>query len=85
MVFEIVYDKQPQRFLKNAEKHIAERIIDKIDWLLKENPVPHDAKTIVGHHGVFRIRIGDYRALYSVHYQEKKIIIIALDKRGKIF
>lgn len=85
MTFEIVYDKQPQQFLKKAEKHIIVRIMDKIDWLLKENPVPHDAKAVVGHHGVFRVRVGDYRALYRVSYQEKKIVIVELDKRGRIF
>ena len=85
MSFEVVYDKQPIKFLKKQDKNIAKRIMDKIDQLLIESLVPHDAKTMVGKHGVFRIRIGDYRFLYRINYSEKKIIIFQLDKRENIY
>jgi hypothetical protein len=48
MTFFVEYDKQPQKFLEKADKHIAKRIMDKIETALAENPVPHDAKTIIG-------------------------------------
>lgn len=85
MTFEIEYDKQPRKFLKKLEKHIAKRIIDRIDRILGNNPVPHDAKAIVGKHGVFRIRIGNYRALYRINYQNKKILIFKVDKRSRVY
>ncbi len=85
MTFEIFYDKQPTLFLKKSDKHIAERIIEKIEELLKDDPVPHQAKAIVGEHGVFRVRIGDYRALYRIDHRGKKIIIFELDKRPKVY
>ena len=61
MVFEIVYDKQPIKFLNKLNKEINNRNLDKIEETITNDPVPHDAKSIVGKHGVFRIRIGDYR------------------------
>lgn len=64
MTFLIEYDKQPQNFLKKLDKYIPIRIMDKIDELLLNNSVSHNARVIIGEHGVFRIRIGDYRALY---------------------
>ncbi|MBI2499160.1 type II toxin-antitoxin system RelE/ParE family toxin [Candidatus Woesearchaeota archaeon] len=85
MTFSINYDKQPRKFLKKSEKHIAKRIIDKIDQVLKENPVPHDAKSVVGKSGVFRIRIGDYRTLYRINHIDKIVIVIKLDKRTRVF
>ena len=48
MSFIILYDKQPEKFLKKLDKHISERILDKVDELLTENPVPHTTKAIVG-------------------------------------
>ncbi|MEK6887588.1 MAG: hypothetical protein AABX14_01440 [Candidatus Aenigmatarchaeota archaeon] len=54
MTFEIFYDKQPRKFLRKTDKHIAKRIMDKIDEAFANEPVPHDAKAIVGKHGVFR-------------------------------
>ncbi len=85
MTFDIVYDRQPMKFLVNLAKHHAKRILDKIEHLLSSNPVPHEAKPIVGEHGVFRIRIGDFRALYRIDYQESRIIIFKLDKRSKVY
>jgi len=85
MNFLIEYDKQPQNFLRKSDKHIAKRIMDKIEELLTNEAVPHTAIAIVVEHGVFRIRIGDYRAIYRVNYSENKIVIVKLDKRGKIY
>lgn len=85
MNFEIVYDKQPEKFLEKLDKHIVKRILDKIDNLLIKNPVPHEAKTIVGKHGVFRIRIEDYRILYRINHSEKIVIIFKIDRRSKIY
>ena len=85
MIFRIDYDRQPLKFLKKLDKSTNKRILDKIDETLINNPVPHNAKSIVGKHGVFRIRIGDYRALYRINYQENKIIVVKIDKRSKVY
>ncbi len=85
MIFEIKYDRQPERFLKQLDNHLIRRIMDKIDELLISNSVPHTAKPIVGEHGVFRIRIGDYRALYRVNYQTSIIVITQIEKRDKVY
>lgn len=55
MNFAISYDQQPRKFLKKYDQHIVRRLIDKIENTLSNNPVPHDAKSIVNAHGVFRI------------------------------
>jgi mRNA interferase RelE/StbE len=85
MSYEVTYDKQPVKFLKKLDKHIAKRILDKADETFGREPVPSDAKTIVGEHGVFRIRIGEYRALYRVNYKEKRIVIFKLEKRPTVY
>ena len=85
MSFDIYYDKQPEKFLSKVDKHISSRITNKIETALSENPVPQDARAMVGEHGVFRMRVGDYRALYRVNYSTNKIIIFKLDKRAIIY
>ena len=85
MNFDICHDTQPEKFLSKVDKHIAARLINKIETTLAENPVPHNAKTIVGEHGVFRIRIGDYRTLYRIDYTKNEIIIFKLDKRPVVY
>ncbi len=86
MSFLIEYDKQPQDFLRKMDKHIAKRIMDKIDELLIGTAVPHGAKRVVDYEEpTFRIRIGDYRALYRINYKENKIIIAKIDHRKKVY
>jgi mRNA interferase RelE/StbE len=72
MSFSIHYDKQPKKFLKKYDKHIVKTLSD--------NPVSQDAKTIVNAHGIFRIRIGDFRVLYRVNHQESKIVVVKMKR-----
>lgn len=85
MSFSIEYDKQPKKFLKGGNLQLAKRLITKIETTLTENPVPHNAKSIVNAHGVFRIRVGDFRILYRINYQTQKIIIVIIDKRERVY
>ncbi|MBI2676253.1 MAG: hypothetical protein HYX24_07375 [Candidatus Aenigmarchaeota archaeon] len=60
-MLEIKLDKQPYQFLRKCEKELFDRITAKLKEL-KQNPVPQDAKRIVGYEPpTFRIRIGKYR------------------------
>lgn len=85
MNFSFQYDKQPVKFLRKYDQHIVQRLLTKIKDTLSDNPVPHDAKTIVNAHGVFRIRVGDFRVLYRVNYQENKIVIFEIEKRERAY
>ncbi len=72
--------------MKKLDKHIASRIIDRLENL-KENPVPSDA-VFIGREGgdkVFRYRIGDYRALYKLKDSEKIVLVTKIDKRPRVY
>ena len=73
------------KFLKKMETSLVKRVMDKIEYALTSNPVPSGAKTIVGEHGVFRIRVGDYRVLYRINYQANTIVIFKIDKRSRVY
>ena len=83
-MFNIEFSNQSKKFLKKSDKQLAARIIEKIE-LLKDNPVIHDSKKVIGEDKVFRIRIGDYRVLYEVDWSNKIILIDKIDKRSKVY
>lgn len=85
MSYSVFYDNQPEKFLEKLDKHIAARIKGKIESTLTKNPVPHNAVSIEGEHGVFRIRIGDFRALYRINYAAEKIVVVKIDKRDRVY
>ncbi|MDO8564334.1 MAG: type II toxin-antitoxin system RelE/ParE family toxin [Nanoarchaeota archaeon] len=85
-MFNIDFADKSKKFLKKLDKHIAIRIVDKLENL-KDNPVPSDSVFIGREEGekVFRYRIGDYRALYKLKESEKIILVIKIDKRSKVY
>ncbi len=84
-MFEIKLDKQAEQFLSKCDDKLFERVSRKLE-ILKLNPVPHDSKRVLGYElPTFRIRIGKHRTLYRVNYEEKRIIIVKIDKRDKVY
>jgi len=83
-MFNIEFSNQSKKFLKKSDKQLAARIIEKIE-LLKDNPVIHDSKKVIGEDQTFRIRIGDHRVLYEVDWSNKTILIDKIDKRSKVY
>jgi mRNA interferase RelE/StbE len=84
-MFDVKLDKQPEKFLRDCEKRLFERITSKLKEL-KENPVPHDSKRIVGcEMPTFRIRIGKYRALYRLNYTTSTIVVVKIDNRERVY
>ena len=86
MNFSIKFTTKSSNFIKKLENKIKERIKEKINKL-SENPFPSEAVRAESYkdYKVFRVRIGDYRILYNVNFKDKLIIIIKIDKRGRVY
>lgn len=85
MTFQVDYSNQAVKFIKKCERILAARILKKIEEL-KIEPITHDTKVIEGYkEKLFRVRVGDYRIVYEVDYRNKKIGIIKIDKRPKVY
>lgn len=83
-MFQIEFSNKSKDFLKKCNKDLMERLIDKIELLTLE-PVPHNAKRIVGEKRSFRIRVGDYRIIYDIIWEQKIILVAKIDKRSKVY
>ncbi|NYB74622.1 type II toxin-antitoxin system RelE/ParE family toxin [Sedimentibacter hydroxybenzoicus DSM 7310] len=78
----IIYKKSAIKFLKNADRKLAHRIIDGISGLTKEPP-EGDIKPMQGRKDELRLRIGKYRIIYK--YDKNTLEIIDVDSRGDIY
>ena len=84
-VFEIYLSNEAKKYLKKADKSIFERILKRIKELARD-PYPTDAKRVIGRKDkVFRVRIGDYRILYVVYWDNNSILIVTINKRSKVY
>ena len=86
MPFSVHFGPQPTKFIKKLDAQTKERIKNKL-LKLKEDPFPAEVERVEGHKGekVFRVRVGDYRILYLVRYEEELIFVAKIDKRGRVY
>ena len=72
------------RALNRRNRTIARRIVAAIE-LLKEAPRPPGARKLHDSEGVYRIRVGDYRVLYSVRDEARIVTVARIDHRGQVY
>jgi len=81
MVWKIEWHPQAFKRLKVLPFNLQERIMRRVRKL-EDNPF-HFLKHFEGR--LYKIRIGDYRALVSVDFKTKTIMIDVFDHRGRIY
>ena len=82
-MFEITYSNQTVKFLKNCDKNIAERILEKIEKL-GQNPILPETIKVKGE-DTLRVRVGKVRILYIIKRKENVLLITKIDKRPHVY
>ena len=74
-----------EKFIERADKNLARRILDKISEL-RQNPFPRETSKIKGlKEDVYRVRVGKYRILYAVFREQRLVVVVDIDKRGRVY
>lgn len=85
MTYKIEFRPAAHRDLKALPKEILLRVSEKIS-ALAENPRPLGVEKLSGSEDDFyRIRIGDYRVLYTIQDKVLLIIIIKVRHRREVY
>ncbi len=85
MTFDVEFDNQPEKFLKKADKQLNARLLKEIERL-RDDPFPQGIKRVLGREEkTFRTRVGDYRILYVVFFEDNCILISKIDKRPRAY
>jgi mRNA interferase RelE/StbE len=53
--------------------------------LMKENPFAFPYKKIRGESHLYRIRIGNYRVLYEIDEPNRRLMILKIERRNKVY
>ena len=61
------------------------RVIDKLDWLEKNFDDLIPLSLTGGYKGFYKLRVGDWRAIYKVNWKSRVIIVCYIDHRGVIY
>ena len=82
----VKFSNKSAKFIRRLESREKKRIKDKIN-MLRVEPFPQNSVRVEGYrdHRVFRVRVGNFRILYSVFMNENLVLVIAIDKRSRVY
>jgi len=74
-----------ERDLSKLDRPLRRQVVDRVDWLAENfetlTPIPLHADF----KGFFKLRVGDWRAAYTLELHERLIKIRLIDHRSKIY
>lgn len=83
MSYQVLTKRSAERELDSLPANVRERIIKHL-LVLEENPRPPGIKRLQGQDG-YRLRIGDYRALYTIDDSARTVTIYAVGHRRQVY
>ncbi len=82
--YAITFARSARQELESFDAHIVKRILPKIEWLAKA-PRPAGCRKLKGEKNLWRVRIGDYRVVYAIYDDERRVDVIAVRHRSKAY
>lgn len=80
-MYRIVIKKKAKKFIDALPTNEKKRIVCAVEQL----PNGEDIKSVKGHPGLLRLRIGSYRIIYTVDNGELVVLVIDVGNRGDIY
>ena len=81
LMYRIVLKKKAKKFVDHLPVNEKRRVVAAIERL----PEGEDIKRMKGHEGLFRLRVGSYRILYTVDHGQLVVCVIDAGSRGQIY
>jgi len=83
MTYQVILQRPAEKELDALEKSVHKRIAARL-LVLEEDPRPAGVKKLQGQES-YRLRVGDYRILYTIDDKTKKVFIQAVGHRREVY
>jgi mRNA interferase RelE/StbE len=83
MTYQVVIQRPAEKELDALEKPVHKRIVTHL-LALEEEPRAAGVKKLQGQES-YRLRVGDYRILYTIDDKSKKIFVMAVGHRREVY
>lgn len=81
LMYRIIIKKKAKKFIDSLPRDERQRIASAIEQL----PNGEDIKALKGHEGLLRLRVGNYRIIYTVDHGELIVYVVDAGNRGQIY
>jgi len=83
-LYKIFWRKSAIKDLRKIDKRYIEKIIKSIE-LLSSDVFPSQSKILKSSKRSYRMKVGSYRVIYQVDFEEKKVSIIYIRHRKDVY
>ena len=83
-VYLVEINRSAGREIVALPNNMRVRVLAAVD-LLAADPRPHGVKSIKGHPGQFRIRVGDYRVVYEIKDAVLVVLVVRVGHRREVY
>lgn len=80
-MYEIIIQKKAKKFIDALPRPDRFRVVEALEQL----PNGSDIKPLKGHDGLFRLRVGSYRIIYTVDHGQLIVYVIDANNRGQVY
>ena len=84
MAYAITLADSARKELRSFPSHVVERVFPKLRELAT-NPRPSGCKKLHGEQNSWRIRVGDYRIVYSIDDEQKLVDVVHIARRKEVY
>jgi mRNA interferase RelE/StbE len=81
LMYQIIIKKKAKKFIDSLPVNERRRVVAAIELL----PNGEDIKKLKGHDKLLRLRVGEYRIIYTVDNGELIVYVIDAGSRGQIY
>ncbi|MGA7172863.1 MAG: type II toxin-antitoxin system RelE/ParE family toxin [Candidatus Dormiibacterota bacterium] len=82
--YQVRYDPKALKELSKLDKPVARRIVGAVDRL-KADPRPRGARPLVDFPDLWRLRLGDYRVIYTIRDAELLVLALRIAHRRGVY
>ena len=82
--YAVVIDQAAQKSMRRLPRDLQERLGRAI-LVLETNPRPNNSRQLEGFRNTYRLRVGDWRIIYTVEDDRLVITVIRVGSRGDIY
>jgi len=85
LAYEAIWHEGSLEDLERFDRTIAQKIVEKVKNYLTQDPERLGIPLKGNLKGLYRYRIGDYRVIYVIDQEEKKVMILKVNHRKKVY
>lgn len=82
--YTLIIDQAAQKTLRRLPRDLQERLGRAI-LVLETNPKPNNSRQLEGFQNVYRLRVGDWRIVYTIEDERLVITVIRVGSRGNVY